>query len=169
MRVSSPTGGLEVLIRILILVSLLVPCLAAEEAPAGFAERLTLVESTDAPGHIDQNRLSRVFWQLIREQKLQLKRLPRVLVLHVSRKVASNVGLAASTVRTDHCTKGSDDGYYQLWLVGEPAMPDYVTGLETVLQHEFDLQPPPEELKALLERVAKRDLATVDVRNLAGK
>ncbi len=156
------------LIRILILASLLVPCLAAEEAP-GVADRLTLVESADAPGHIDQNRLSRVFWQLVRDQKLELKRLPRVLVLHVSRKVAANVGLAASTVRTDHCTKGSDDGYYQLWLVGEPIMPDYVSGLETVLQHEFDLQPQPEEMKALLERVAKRDLATVDARSLAGK
>ncbi len=169
MRLSSPIGGLEVLIRILILVSLLTPGLAAQEAPLGISDRITLVESTDAPGHIDQTRLSRVFWQLVREQKLELKKLPRVLVLHVSKKVASNVGLAASTVRTDHCTKGSDDGYYQLWLVGEPTMPDYVTGMETVLQHAFDLQPQPQELKTLLERVAKRDLATVDARNLAGK
>ncbi len=157
------------LIRILILVSLLVPCLAAEEAPPGVSDLITLVESNDAPGHIDQNRLSRVFWQLVREQKLELKRLPRILVLHVSKKVASNVGLASSTVRTDHCTKGSDDGYYQLWLVGDPMMPDYVTGLETVLQHAFDLQMQPQELRSLLERVAKRDLATVDARSLAAK
>ena len=157
------------LIRILIIALLIAPSLAAQEAPPGVVDRLTLVESGDAPGHIDQSRLARIFWQLIREQKLELKHLPRVLVLHVSRKVAANVGLAASTVRTDHCTKGSDDGYYQLWLVGEPVMPDYVSGLQTVLQHEFELQPTEGELKAILERVARRDMATVDARNLAGK
>ena len=138
----------------------------AQDVPRDVSGRLTLVESADAPGHIEEVRLARVYWDLIREQKLSPKRLPAVLVFHVSRKAAASVGLSATALRTDQCKQGMQEGYYQLWLVGEPLTADYVLALQTVLEHEFGLQYPDKERNALLTRVAIRDMATIDARSL---
>lgn len=139
---------------------------AAQEVPSEVSSRITLVESADAPGHIGEDRLARVYWDLIRDQKLSLKQLPSVLVFHVSRKAAASVGLSTTALRTDQCKQGAQEGYYQLWLVGEPLTTDYVLGLQTALEHEFGLQYPDKERTALLTRVAVRDMATIDARSL---
>src|SRR5690348_8349251 len=55
---------------------------AAQAVPSEVSGRISLVESADAPGHIAEDRLARVYWDLIREQKLSLKQLPSVLVFH---------------------------------------------------------------------------------------
>ncbi len=139
---------------------------AAQEVPSEVSGRLTLVESADAPGHIEEARLARVYWDLIHEQKLPLRQLPAVLVFHVSRKAAATVGLSATALRTDQCKQGTQEGYYQLWLVGEPLTADYVLALQTVLEYEFGLQYPDKDRKALLTRVAIRDMATIDAKSL---
>lgn len=139
---------------------------AAQGVPSEVSGRITLVESADAPGHIGEDRLARVYWDLIREQKLSLKQLPAVLVFHVSRKAAASVGLVASGLRTDKREQGVEEGYYQLWLVGEPVTADYVLSLQTALEHEFGLQYAEKERQALLMRVALRDMATIDAKSL---
>ena len=148
----------------LILVGLLIGgVMWAQQTPAGVADRITLVVSSDAPGFITRDRLAHVYWQLIQGQKLEGERLPKIMVMHVSRKVAANAGVVTSAVNIDNT------GHYQLWLVGEPSADIYVRGLETVLRHEFGLEPPQPEVKSLLERVIQFESSTVDVRALASR
>ena len=159
-------------VRVLIagvLIALVIPKGRSQEAaPPGFADRVTLVESADAPGRVEQRSLVRLYWQLIKEQGLHLKRLPHVLVMHISPKAAAKVGRGSVRVRTDHCERPAGDSYYQVWLVGEPAMQEYFVGMQHVLQHEFGLHPSEGELKDLVARVAPEE-ASLDVQSLLRK
>lgn len=159
-------------VRVLVvgaLIALIIPKGRGQEPapPPGFSERVTLVESADAPGRVEQGSLVRLYWQLIKEQSLQLKRLPRILVLHLSPRAAAKVGRASIRVRTDHCERPAGESYYQVWLVGEPATQEYFVGLQHVLQHEFRLRPSEGELKALVARVAPQE-TSLDVQSLLG-
>lgn len=148
--------------RVLWFVLLLATSALAQKAPQGIAEKLTVVESMDATGHLDKARLARVLWSLVNQQKLDVKLVPNIIVLHVSPEAGSAVGVSASgTARTDHCA-ATGKNYYQLWVLGEPQAGDYIAGLETILQHEFGLPASESELKPLLRRVLQADLATVD-------
>ncbi len=136
----------------------------AQKAPPEIAAKLTLVQSADAAGHVDEGRLSRVLWALVSEQRLEVKQVPNIIVLHVPPQVGVALGIGASgTARTDHCA-ATGKNYYQLWILGEPNAPDYIAGLETILQHEFVLQVTDSELKSLLARVLRSDLAILDAK-----
>ena len=150
-----------------ILIALVIPEGRSQQpGPApGLSDRVTLVESADAPGRVEQGSLVRLYWQLVKEQSLQLKRLPHVLVMHLSPKAAAKVGRGSVRVRTDHCERPAGDSYYQVWLVGEPATQEYFVGLQHVLQHEFNLHPSAGQLKDLVARVAPQE-ASLDVQSL---
>ncbi len=148
--------------RVLGFILLLATNAFAQKAPQELAEKLTLVQSSDAAGHLNKERLARVLWALVNEQKLEVKQVPNIIVLHVSPATGMAIGVPASgTARTDHCA-ATGKNYYQLWVLGEPKGADYVAGLETILQHELGLQPTDSELKPLLRRVLQADLATLD-------
>ncbi len=159
-------------VRVLIagaLIAMVIPKGRSQEPvpPPGFSERVTLVESADAPGRVDQGGLAQLYWRLIKEQSLQLKRFPRILVLHLSPTAAARIGRAGSRVRTDHCDRPAGESYYQVWLVGKPAMQEYFVGLQHVLQREFHLHPSEGELKNLVARVAPGE-PSLDVQSLLG-
>ncbi len=143
---------------------LMASSLWAEDAPSGVAERITLVASSDAPGHITQDRLAHVYWELIRGQKLESKTPPKVVVLHVSKEEAGNAGMERSGVSFDNL------GDYQIWLVGKPKPDIYVRGFETVLRHAFQLpKKSPPEFLALMRHLIEFESATVDVQSLMEK
>lgn len=133
----------------------------AGDAPDGVGARITLVSSSDAPGQITHDRLARVYWELIRGQKLESKTTPKVVVLHVSKEEAANAGMARSGVNFDNF------GDYQIWLVGKPEPNIYVRGFETVLRHAFQLpKKTPPEFLALMRHLIEFESSSVDVKSL---
>lgn len=150
----------------IVLFLLLSTGLWAQQPPPVVLQRVGMLESADAPGHVDRERLARNLWQLMREQGLDLQQAPHIMVFHVSKEVAGIVGIKGSIGRTArHEQTGSV--YYQLWLVGEPKAPDYITGLQMILQHAFSLQQTPKELEQVLSRVGTMDSATVDAKSFS--
>ncbi len=148
----------------LLMTLLITGSLWAENAPSGITERITLVSSSDAPGQIDRDRLARVYWELIRGQKLEDKTPPKIVVLHVSKPEAANASLDQSGVNTDNL------GDYQLWIVGKPKADIYVRGIETILRHAFQLpQKSPPEFLALMRHLIEFESASVDVKTLMEK
>ena len=148
--------------RILGIVLFLGTAAFAQKAPQEIAEKLTLVRSAGAAGRLDEARLARVLWSLVSDQRLDVNQVPYIIVLHVPRETGMAVGIPSSgTARTDHCA-ATGKNYYQLWVLGEPKAADYVAGLETILRNEFGLQIGDPELKSLLARAVRQDLATVD-------
>ncbi len=140
--------------------------LLGQQAPPVVMQRVGMLESADAPGHIERERLARTLWLLMREQNLDLQQVPRIMVFHVSKMVAGIVGINGSIGRTArHEQTGKI--YYQLWLVGEPKSADYITGLQMILQHAFSLQQTPKELEQVLSRVTTMDAATVDAKSFS--
>ena len=138
----------------------------AQQPPQVVLQRLGMLESADAPGHVDRERLARNLWQLMREQGLDLQQAPHIMVFHVSRTVASIVGINGSSGRTARHEQ-TGKVHYQLWLVGEPKSADYITGLQMILQHAFSLQQTPKELEQVLTRVGTMDGATVDAKSFS--
>jgi len=138
--------------------------LFAQQVPPVVMQRVGVLESPDAPGHIERERLARSLWQLMLDQKLDLERVPHIMIFHVSKAVASIVGVKGSIGRTARHEQ-TGNIYYQLWLVGEPKQSDYISGMQTILQHSYGLQQTPKELEEVLNRAAVLDSATVDVRS----
>ena len=128
-----------------------------QQAPPGIADKISLVTSVHAPGHINRDRLAYAFWLLVREQNLELRPLPSILVLHLSQREAARMGrFSASPILVDHC-ESRGGSYYQVWLLGQPKSADYLIKLEGVLQHEFRLHQTHAQVHALLSRVASLD------------
>ena len=145
-------GGTLSVLRVLIILLRAPTYFGAQDAPTGFAERITIVES-DRLTPVDQSQITRLFWQLIREEQLEVKAPPRILVIHLSDKAALRFGRLVEAVRVDHCEKISGSAYYQLWIVGKPTVQAYVDGLYRVLAREFGLQISELKLRDVLQRV----------------
>lgn len=135
-------------------------CLWSQQRSNGLGDRVAIVESGVKVDQVDHIQITRLFWRLILEEKLELRTPPRILVIHLSQPAATHFGPFAETVRVDHCETSVGDVYYQLWIVGKPSAQAYVDGLQRVLEREFGLRSSEPERNALLERVIMQEAKT---------
>ena len=124
---------------------------------------ISLLSSADAEGHLSLERLNSCYLQLAREWAVNSKALPNVVVMHVSKKAARGAMVDKKIdVRHNHgMTAG--DGYYELWLVESPKLPDIVVALDNVIEAHFHLTPTEEQRKEVLARALRVQNATISV------
>jgi len=93
-----------------------------------------IVRSVDAPNHISPEELHTYAEHMTSGMRLMGKLLPPILVMHVSEAVAAVVGVARSGVIRHNRTVSSElCSYYELWLVGQAGMADYVLALQGII------------------------------------
>ena len=101
-------------------------------------QNLAVVKSLDARNHISLDELSACTRHIAERMKAIGKPLPPVLILHVSESVAAAWGVgSAGVIRRSRFASTSRRNYYELWVVGNVSVADYVLALESILQDHF--------------------------------
>jgi hypothetical protein len=94
-----------------------------------------VMETADAPGRVDQQKLDEsVFWA-VQELHLQGQPLPLIAVFHISSSAASRLGIGGSSLWRN----GGDSKRYELWIVGEPSNQIYSQMAVSILERHFAL------------------------------
>lgn len=123
---------------------------------------VVVLSSADAPGSVSVDRLNNCLRLLAHDWKQNEKKLPAVLVIHVSKKAARAVMLEEQKVVVRH-NRATDqsDLYYEVWLVDTPSIDNYILALENVIEDYFQLTPTNEERTEVMKRVARVQSATI--------
>jgi hypothetical protein len=143
------------------LIALMILSASAFSAPN--TPQVAVLSSSDASGQLSLDRLSSCYVQLAREWKVDVKALPNVIALHVSKKAAQAAGVQKKVDVRRNRSAAQDDGYYELWLVESPNLPDIVLGLDNIIEDHFRLNPPADQRKEVMSRVMRIQSATVSV------
>ncbi len=141
-------------LRVVVALLFLIVGTFAQQAPPAVSEKITLLTLPNASRHVDRDRLAYGYWLLAREQNLDLTNSPHIIVIQIPESAAASFGsLSRSPILVDQW-EGARVPYYQVWVVGEPALVDYLVKLQAALQHEFKLQQTDAETEALVSRAA---------------
>ncbi len=149
-----------------LVIILAVCCCAAAVDPAELRPNIIVVKSVDAPGDVVPDRISECLTGLAKRLNVDVKALPYILVLHVSKGAAAAAGLKDNAIRHNNSNLGEDSDYYEMWIVGEPKVNDYVLAAENILEHHFKLKVSDVERSNIMKHVRAEMNATVDVQDL---
>lgn len=129
---------------------------------------LLVLSSSDAPGELKSEQLQGAFSQLVREWKLPEASLPSIVVFHVSKNAAKLASITHRvTLRHNQRFPGNKYAdYYEVWLVGQPRIGDYVPALAAVLEDHCELKITADERRQVISRVVGSLNATVSVSDL---
>lgn len=118
-------------------------------------EPVMVVASSDAPGSVSSIEFSSCMSNLAMLLALNDKPMPRVLVMHVSNKVAEQFGVGhPGVIRHNRCDATDLPNYYEVWLVGAPDACDFVLAILGILEDHFLLHFSLEERQRALESIA---------------
>lgn len=145
---------------------LAVCCCAAAIDPTELRPHIIVVKSADAPGDVVPDRISECLNGLAKRLNVDAKALPYILVLHMSKGAAAAAGLKDNAIRHNNSNVGQDNDYYEMWIVGEPKVNDYVTAAENILEHHFKLKISDVDRINIMRHVRAEMNATVDVQDL---
>jgi hypothetical protein len=127
--------------------------------PEPDAANLVFLESSDAQGKLPRSKLVSSMSELVRQMKLAGKKLPRLLVVHVSSQDANTVGVRQNAMR--HNTGDLYDEYYELWIIGDAHPAEYTAAFEQMLERHFSLEMTEAERKRVITHVVRYLDATV--------
>jgi hypothetical protein len=98
-------------------------------------KNFAIVRSVDAPTHISTQDLCAFTERLISQLPQAGRLMPPILVMHVSESVAAIVGVGRTgVVRHNRSAACSElPSYYEIWLVGQAGMADYVLALQGIM------------------------------------
>ena len=126
---------------------------SAPPPPETPAANLVILESSDAKGKLPRSKLASSMSELVRQMKLAGKKLPRLLVVHVSPSDANTVGVRQNAIR--HNTGDMYDEYYELWIIGDAHSAEYTAAFEQMLEHHFSLEMTDAERKRVITQVVR--------------
>jgi hypothetical protein len=137
-------------------------CPTASAASPHESLPFVVLETSDAPGTLDIQKLSDCLKLTLREMNLDGRALPRIVVYHVSLATGRYLG-----VETNSNWKSSGGGHerYEMWIVGKPSTYLYSYMLENILERHFRLQVDEAARSRMVNHVERGLDATVDVRS----
>ncbi len=136
------------------LIIVLTATVSYAKLPDDTSGKLVLLESPEAAGHVDKQKLLSCVSLLMRELGLQSKEIPRILVLHVSNKEGQVAGVKANSIRRNASLERGDV-YYEFWIVDVGTSPLYAVSLESILEGHFEIKLTNEERDQVLARVIR--------------
>lgn len=129
------------------------------------APRLVVLETPDASGMIDVQKLTDCLELTAAEFHLSERDLPLIVVFHISQAAAKKLGIAVSSTfrNTGPTTR------YEMWIIGEPSESVYSYMAENIFEHHFRLTVSENERARILKTVQSKLEMTVSVRDLQRK
>lgn len=119
-----------------------------------------VVSSIVARGQVSAERLDSCLREFAQEWKQDERRLPSVVFLVVSPKLASAALVEGPVGIRRKYSPTSVESYYEVWMVN-PTVEDYMKALEGIVEDYFQLKPDDRERKEVWVRVARVQNATV--------
>ncbi len=89
---------------------------ALGQVPDRVGQKITVINSTQAKGNVDPERLQDCLWLLLQQQGLSEQGVPNIVVFHVSRSQAVAAGVQDNVVRWESIN-GQPGNSYQVWLI----------------------------------------------------
>jgi hypothetical protein len=136
--------------------------------PAG--RHIVIVESKDAAGKIDRQRVTRIEEQVCSELHIDDSAVPEIVLIHVTDDEARAAGMPAGMMvmveRSFRSVEGTGDAMptrFLVWVVGRPDDPKLVGAVAHVLRLHRQLELSDGDLLLAEKRVLQRLNATVDV------
>jgi hypothetical protein len=136
--------------------------------PAG--RHIVIVESKDAAGKIDRQRVIRIEEQVRSELHIDESTVPEIVLIHVTEDEAQAAGVPAGMMvmveRSFLNLESKDDAVparFLVWVVGKPDDPKMVGAVAHVLRLHLKLQLSDGDLLLAEKRILQRLNATVDV------
>jgi hypothetical protein len=97
-------------------------------------KNFAIIRSVDAPKHISPKALSTCTERMIASMPYTKARMPPILVMHVSESVAAVVGVGhTGVIRHNRSSDAELSSYYEVWLVGQARLADYVLALQGIM------------------------------------
>lgn len=121
-----------------------------------------LMENRDAPGTVEPEKLDECLRFTLREMNLEDRELPFILVYHVSRETADELGLETNSIWMANV---GGHPRYELWIVGRPSNFLYNYMLEKVLEKHFQVTVDAVQRSRIVAKVEHSLDVTVDARS----
>ena len=93
-----------------------------------------ILQSVDVPGQISSDELAAYTNQVISEMQQTGNPVPPLLIMLVSEPVAAMAGVSKTGVIRHNRSATGELSYYEIWLVGEAVLADYVLALQGIVQ-----------------------------------
>lgn len=126
------------------------------------ASPFVVLETSDAPGTLDTNKLLECLKMTLREMNLDGRELPRILVYHISPEAGHYIGVDTNS---SWRSTGGGNSRYEMWIVGKPSNYLYIYMLENILERHFQVQIDEAARSRLVNHVERGLSATVDARS----
>ena len=123
-------------------------------------ENLVVLDTPDAPGVIDQDKIRISLQQTATELKVDVRQLPCILVFHVSQATAAKLNITGSSAWHN---SGRAVNLYEMWIVGEPSDYIYAELMVKILEHQFGLNIDDSERTRVVECVQLLLASTIHV------
>ena len=142
--------------------------------PAG--KHLVIVESSDATGKIDRQRLIRIVEQVCSELHIGESTVPEIVLIHLANDEARAGGVpAGTTVMVERSFLSAErkgdamPGRFRVWVVGRPDDQKVVGAVAHVLRLHLQLELSDSDLLLAEKRILQRLNATVDVSSFVNR
>jgi len=104
-------------------------------------KNVAVVRSMDAPGQISLDEFYACTQQMASGLKSMGRSMPPELLLHVSESVADILGVGRTgVIRHNRSDDSGLPNYYEIWLVGNPGLADYVLALQGIFDDYLALK-----------------------------
>lgn len=107
---------------------------------------VSTTRSVDAPKHISSRDLCACTERTIASMPQAGASMPPILVMLVSESVAAIVGVGHTEVIRHNRSAAELPSYYEVWLVGQAEIADYVLTLQSIM-NDFHAHSAPSELE----------------------
>jgi hypothetical protein len=122
---------------------------------------ILILSAPDAPGKISADRIATCLRLIAEDLKVDRQDLPRIVVMHVSRKTGVAAGVNHTTVRRNYDAHSDHTLYYEFWIVGEPTDVDYSVGAFNILENRLGQKVEEKQRLAIMQRALRFLQSTV--------
>jgi hypothetical protein len=135
----------------------------AQDGVSRKSSPLVIFERQDAPGKVDEFKISEALRIAMQELRVPAQALPSFVIFHISETEAELFGVKVTSIwRT-----GRENGIrYEVWIVGEPNDEAYAKLAEIFLERHFGLTVEGAERKRVVHAVTDALAGTVSVERL---
>jgi hypothetical protein len=121
---------------------------------------LVIMETGDAPGAVDPEKVSECLRLVVRELNLDSRELPIIVLYHISKDAAKYMGIRENFFGRN---SGGRESRYEMWIIGKPSNFLYTYMLENILERHFVLRLNVVERTRIIQHVESNLDATVNV------
>ncbi len=132
----------------------------AAEVPEKVRQNIKVINSSDAKGKLDTEKLQLCFWQLLEQQGLAERQPPRILIFHVSKAEAAVASVHDNIVRVETVEVPARI-YYQVWLIDEFKPAHYLVAFQAIIRSAFNISVTQERENGVLLRALRTQEATI--------